>query len=331
MTTESRNRKVKNENTTVFWTGVSLAMLALLLNASPAFAVINNEVTVTGTAPNSAPVTDTDQEDVDVIDDNPALTVAKVASFAPGGDVDNDGRADAGDVITYTYTITNSGNVTLLDVTVTDTEDGAGNLSPLVIPAAVTTDNPGPNPLAGMVGDSSDTTTGDADWDILGPGDVVTFTSTYTVLAADIANASGNGDGDIDNSAVASGAYDPTSGPAVPVNSAPSTQTVPLDLNPQMVVTKTASPNTNVAAGTTVTYTYTIENTGSSPISNVTLAETNFTGSGTLSTPIFSSWTTQNASIVNGTNDGLTLLNPGAIAVFTATYVVTQADVDNNQ
>ena len=47
---------------------------------------------------------------------------------------------------------------------------------------------------AGTLNDSTDTITGDGAWDKLGPGDVITFTSSYTVVAGDL-NSAGGGTG----------------------------------------------------------------------------------------------------------------------------------------
>ncbi|MGI6299345.1 MAG: DUF11 domain-containing protein [Saccharofermentanales bacterium] len=47
---------------------------------------------------------------------NPKLALVKTSSFDAGAD----GFADVGELITYTFTITNTGNVTLTGVSVTD-------------------------------------------------------------------------------------------------------------------------------------------------------------------------------------------------------------------
>ncbi|MEL7189055.1 MAG: Ig-like domain-containing protein [Pseudomonadota bacterium] len=84
-----------------------------------------------------------------------------------------------GQVITYTYTVTNTGNVAINGVVVTDSHNGAG-------PAPV----PGNEVLltdAAPTGDSTDAGQ-NGTWDRLAPGDTVTFTAQYTVLQADIDN-----------------------------------------------------------------------------------------------------------------------------------------------
>ena len=100
-----------------------------------------------------------------------SLFMEKVATSA--------GPFTIGDVITYTYTITNNGNTVIRDVAINDTHNGS---DPAPVPGNETllTDN-------GTAGDSTDAAV-DGSWDILAPGDVVTFTGTYTVTAADAAN-----------------------------------------------------------------------------------------------------------------------------------------------
>jgi uncharacterized repeat protein (TIGR01451 family) len=299
----------------------SLAILAMFLHATPALATIDNTATVTGTAPGGATINDAATENVDVVDDAPALLVSK--SGAITNDVDGDNLADAGDTLTYTYVITNNGNVTVNDVSITDTEDAVGALA-FVVPISVTTDNGAA--AAGTLGDSTDTVTGDGDWDKLGPGDVITFTSTYTVQPGDITGA-GAGDNELDNSAVANGTYNPGTG-NITVSSAADTFVVPLDTQSGLTVTKVADDDTNVAAGQVITYTYTVTNTGNTPVTGVSLADTHNGVPGAL-TPSFVSFTTNTGSTNSGNT--ITLLQPGDVAQFTATYTVQQADVDNRQ
>jgi uncharacterized repeat protein (TIGR01451 family) len=301
---------------------------SLGLSASlPAYAAVSNSVTAAGTAPSGAPggVTATATEDVDVADDAPAVAVVRSWSFAPGGDANNNGLVDAGDQIIYSYVVHNSGNVTLRDVNVSDLHDGTGAPLTFVTPASVTTDN-GSAP-AGTINDSSDVgANNDGDWDVLGPNDYVTFTSApYTVLAGDMA-APSSSDGDIDGTVTAAGSYDPGTG-AVTVTGTGSAP-VPLNVVPSLTVSKVASQDTNVPAGTVITYTYRVRNNGTVPITSVTLTDTHKGVVGAL-TPTFATWVVNTGS----TNTGNTIntLAPGDEAEFTATYTVTQSDVDTLQ
>jgi len=69
---------------------------------------------------------------------------------------------------TYTYTITNDGNRNIQDVSINDTHNGSD-----------------PAPVPGSEALLTDAAA-DGSWDILAPGDVVTFTGTYTVTQADV-------------------------------------------------------------------------------------------------------------------------------------------------
>lgn len=336
-----RSRRAANDN--VMRAGkrllrLSAAPLALVVAVSqvaPAYATIDNTVTVSGTAPGGIAVNATDTENVDVADDAPAITVLKAISFAaPGDDADGDGKADAGDKITYTYTVTNSGNVTLSNVAVSDAHDGAGTAPVVAIPTSVTIDNGSVG--AGTLGDSTDVITGDGDWDKLGPGDVITFTATYTVVNGDLTAAGGGTgtgftgnaepDGFLDNTATVTSSYNDGSG-AVAVTDT-DTRSIELDIAPSLLISKVADVTTNVTAGTTVTYTYTVTNAGNVPITGITLSDEHKGVVGAL-TPVFGSFTTNTGS--TNTGNTITLLQPGDVAVYTATYVVTQDDVDNLQ
>jgi len=98
----------------------------------------------------------------------PSLSMGKVA--------DSEGPFTAGDVITYTYTVTNDGDTIIRDVAITDTHNGS--------------DPPGDETLFADNGTSGDSTDAaiDGSWDVLAPGDTITFTGSYTVTLQDAAN-----------------------------------------------------------------------------------------------------------------------------------------------
>jgi Calx-beta domain/Domain of unknown function DUF11 len=98
----------------------------------------------------------------------PQLTILKTPSTP--------GPVGLGAVITYTYKVTNSGNITMTNVAVTDTHNGSG---PFAGPSnEVLTDN-------APLGDSTDTAVNGV-WNSLAPGDVVNFTANYTVTQNDV-------------------------------------------------------------------------------------------------------------------------------------------------
>lgn len=91
--------------------------------------------------------------------------------------------------------------------------------------------------------------------------------------------------------------------------------------DPGISLTKQASPTSVSQAGTAVTYTYTVTNTGNVPLDNVTVTEEagDFTGSGPLPVPVF-------VGSSQGSPEGT--LKTGEGATYSAQYVVTQADID---
>jgi uncharacterized repeat protein (TIGR01451 family) len=326
MTMNTSHQTIARRKRGNLYSAICMSALLLVTQAAPVFATINNSVTVKGTPPGGPvdSVTSSTTKTVDVQDAAPVIAIIKSWVFAPGGDVNGNGLADAGDKIVYSYLVTNTGNVTLDNVATTDAHDGVGAPLAIITPASVTTDNGSAG--AGTLGDSVDNgLVNDGDWDKLGPGDVITFTSTYTIVPGDL-TAPASADALLDSTATATGTYTGNP-PPVPV-SATSSVSVPLHVAPALLVSKTASPDTNVPAGTVVTYTYTVSNTGNVPISNVTLADTHNGVPGAL-TPAFQSFTTNTGSSNTGNN--ITLLQPGDVAVFTATYTVTQNDVDTRQ
>jgi uncharacterized repeat protein (TIGR01451 family) len=314
----------------------SLAALVLFLTASSALAEIDNTVTATGTSP-SGPVSDTATEQVDVADPIVNASIVKTWTFAPGGDVNNNGLVDAGDTIIFSYLVTNTGNVTLSNVDATDiADDAVGAPIAITTPTLVTTDSgtapPGLQAAAGQTNDSTDAgNTTDGDWELLGPSDAITFTATYVVQPGDL-TALTSADGDIDSTARVTGTYVPATGPSIalaPGGTRESSVAVPLNIAPALFVDKVASDTTDVAAGDTITYTYTVRNDGNVPLSNITLSDTHNGVVGAL-TPAFQSFTV-NAGGSTNTGNTITLLAPGDEAEFTATYVVTQDDINDRQ
>ena len=232
---------------------------------TPFPSAIINSATVIGNELDPNPGNNTDT--ATITPPRPAIAIDKSAHL---NDLDADGFADEGETITYSFRVTNTGNVILHDVGVTDAKVG-----PVTCPQ---------NQLA--------------------PGGSETCTSTYTVTAADIAA------GVVHNSATSHGT---PPGSDTPVNSPPDTTDTPTDEpNPGITIDKHAAlhdTNGNGLAdlGETITYTFTVRNTG-----NVTLTAVGVTDAkvGPVSCP-------------------QATLAPGATETCTAaTYTVTQADVD---
>lgn len=317
MGTHSRNAK----NT---YKQVSACLLSIGLTISavgPAWATIDNTVTVTGSSPSGTDdVTTTDTVNVGVITAAPSLTVSHSADTA--------GPVSTGDVIIYTYTVTNTGNQTLTDVAANDLFDSgaSASLSSLTLAGSPLTDN-------GTQGDSSDAG-GDQIYDTLAPGDTVTWNANYTVTIQDVIAQVG-GDASIDNTASALGTA-PSGGAGAITDSSTQVSLAVDAVNASLSVAKSAGGATNVAVGDTITYTYVITNDGNVPISGISLADVH-NGSGTAPAPNADGATlTDNGTQGDSTNTTLAdnawdTLAPNDVLTVSASYEVTQSDVDTLQ
>jgi large repetitive protein len=74
--------------------------------------------------------------------------------------------------------VTNTGNATLQNISLNDVHNGSGT-PPLPGNETLLTDN-------GTLGDTTDSASANGVWSVLAPGDVITFTSTYTVTQNDV-------------------------------------------------------------------------------------------------------------------------------------------------
>ena len=147
-----------------FWVLVAVA------GAGSANSAIDNTATATGLY-NGVPVNSPpDTVAVPVTPQAPSLEVTKLA--VPDADV------TAGTIVTYTYTVRNSGNTVLTNISLNDVHDGSGP-APLPGNETLSTD-------AGVLNDSSDVTANDGVWSALAPGDVITLTATYTITQNDV-------------------------------------------------------------------------------------------------------------------------------------------------
>ncbi|MFG2439021.1 hypothetical protein [Streptomyces sp. NPDC048508] len=100
----------------------------------------------------------------------------------------------------------------------------------------------------------------------LDPGETVTCTATYTVTAADVAN------GSIDNTATATGTSHGQT-----VTSPPSSESVPIERAPAIEVEKRVETPGPYAVGQTVTYRYTVRNTGGVELTDVAVQDDHVT------------------------------------------------------
>ena len=224
-----------------------------------------------------------------------AVTVTKsVTSAGPYNTV--------GQVISYSFVAKNTGNVTLSAVGITDTQTA---------PAGSLTSGPTCQSLSSPPGSCSGSTT------TLLSGQSATFTAIYTITQADLDN------GSVNDSATASGT--PPTGP--PVTSAPSTATVTTTSAPAVTVTKSVtSTGPYNTVGQVISYSFVARNTGNVTLHAVGITDIQTAPAGSLT----SGPTCQSLSSPTGTCSGsTTTLLSGQSATFTATYTITQADLDN--
>ncbi len=201
-------------------------------------ASLTNIATATGDGPTGTPVEDDDTVTVPFVQ-NPAIQVVK--SQALTSDANLNGLPDVGDVVTYSYTVTNTGDVTLSNVVLDDTVEGILTLSDV----------------------AGDTVA------VLAVGDSETASAAHTVTQAEFNAAS------LTNIATATG-----DGPTGTPVEDDDTVTVPFVQNPAIQVVKALTANadedgsTTVTLGDTLTYTITGTNTGDVTLTNVTVDDT---------------------------------------------------------
>jgi hypothetical protein len=149
---------------------LAFVLLMAVAGSERALAKIENDATATGFYNGNPVDSNTAHAEVDVVPSAPALTVTKVAT--------PDTNVPAGTTVTYTYTVQNSGNQVVTNISLNDVHDGSG---PAPVPSneILTTD-------AGTANDSSDSTPNDGQWSTLAPGDVITLTATYIITQNDL-------------------------------------------------------------------------------------------------------------------------------------------------
>ncbi len=193
--------------------------------------------------------------------------------------------------------VTNTGNVTLNDVSVTDSPvSPAGGV-------AATCES-----LSSPAGTCSGATT------TLVPGQIATFSGVYAVTQADIDNGSVVDTATSQGTAPSGGTVDATS----------NTVTVTVAQSPSLSIVKSIGPTSITAAGQSVNYTFTVTNSGNLTLTDVGVTDVPTAPAGGVVA------TCESLSSPAGTCSGATTtLVPGQIATFTGVYTVTQADIDH--
>jgi hypothetical protein len=225
-------------------------------------------------------------------------------SFVSKADIDSSGSDTAGDTATYQFTVANP----------------AGNARSISAPQIVD-DKIGTFSATPVSGDTNSNGTID-------PGESWLVNATYTLTQADADAAT------IVNVAYAQGSTGDNT-----IRSDEATVTLPLACAPSMLVTKTASAPgfttgnvTGAPAGTVITYTYVVQNTGNQTLSAISLSDIH-NGNGPVPVPGSEAISLDALPLANSTDgtpaDGVwASLAPGDAVTFTATYTVVQGDVD---
>jgi CshA-type fibril repeat protein len=169
----------------------------------------------------------------------PGLSVVKSASPA------DPAAFTLGTVVTYSFVVTNTGNVGIDDIEINEAAfTGTGTL---------------PDPVCAATS--------------LAPGAQTTCTTTYTLTASDVAALG------VSNTATVTGI---PAGFATPLTSDPSSVTLPITPAPAISLTKTVDAAGASEAGDPLAYSFLVTNTGNVAVNSVEIAEVAFSGTGTL-------------------------------------------------
>ncbi|MCP3998499.1 MAG: DUF11 domain-containing protein, partial [bacterium] len=197
---------------------------------------IINTATAEGFAPDSTLVSATDDERL-LVAQSASISIEK--TVAGNADEDGSGGVSIGDTLTYQFDATNTGNVTLSSVVVSDPLPGLGALS--CVPAQPT---------------------------VLLPGASIVCTADYVVTQSDVDATQ------ISNTATVN-ALDPDSAPV----SDSDVVVTPIEGSPSISLDKFLAGNADedgsgdVTAGDTLTYQFDVENTGDVSLTAVTVSD----------------------------------------------------------
>ena len=237
----------------------SFTMTYTLVAADLARGTVTNTAEAVGLSPTNVPARDTSDDD-SVLQNDPTVTTLSnlmepgiaLLKQAAVTDVNGNGVSDAGDRITYTFSVTNTGNVDLTNVTVTDAKLAAEGVAL--------------QPANGVVGN-------------LARGATVSgITASRTITQADVDA------GSYDNQATVQGSFgsrtitDLSDDDDVTQN---DRTVVNLARNPAIAVIKALPVNNDrngngvVDAGDELTYTFEIHNTGNVTLFDVAVTDNN--------------------------------------------------------
>ena len=170
-----------------------------------------------------------------------APSVALLKSVASIADTNNSGGQNAGDTVTYIITVTNTGNVTLTNVIVSDPKPG-------VLVSG--------SPIASLAPGASDAST---------------IKATYVLTQADFDNGSTSNQASVTASAPGGATVTDQSDPLSDTGNAPTI--VPVPLSPAMSLTKKAATSPFGAVGTAIVYNFDVTNSGNITLTNIVITD----------------------------------------------------------
>ena len=205
-------------------------------------------------------------------------------------DIDQINDPHVGDILTYSFIVTNDGDTTLDNVGINDDKNG---LSDVIIDWST----------------SSDDATGDG---TLSPSETANATATYAITQADIDA------GEVVNVATS---YGDTINSGKHVESVPDDAVTIISTKPHISVVKDVNikQNDDAKVGNVLTYSFTVKNDGNVTLTDIGIDD-NLAG---ISELVFDWANSTDASTADGT------LSPNESVTATATYAITQADIDN--
>ncbi|MGN8176446.1 DUF7507 domain-containing protein [Flavobacterium sp. 22076] len=267
--------------------------------------------------PNSTPnnndplENDQDSETITPIVPMPSLEVLKDGAFSAADDTNGDGFPEAGETVTYTFTVLNTGNIRLENVKINDAYIGVANL--ITSP------------------------------DILEPGQTGNAQIQYTITQTDIESgviynsAIGQGNtaptaDDPDGTLVNDTSTDPTN-PSTPGDpyydpACPDCTVVPLPNNPKIAIVKQIAAFSgdlnNAKAGDRISYLFTVTNAGNTVLNNIRVNDP---------MPGLSAPALDPASTADSTGDlnGNGSLDLNEIWLYRAEYTITTNDIAKGQ
>ncbi|MFK7803941.1 MAG: hypothetical protein AB8G95_20070 [Anaerolineae bacterium] len=233
-----------------------------------------------------------DDSDIEVVPPNQRPAIEILKSVAGSQDIDQSGNLSAGDLLTYTFTISNTGNVTLNDVQLGDPLPGLGPLS--CLPAIGATLQPADQMVCQAI-----------------------FTLTQSIIDTGL----------ITNTAFVTVTTPLTTTPTL-TNTATITTPIPSAADLEFLKTMSGSfdadGSNTLSLGDTLTYTFVITNSGNVTLFNVRISDP-LVGLGPISCAL-----SQPGGVVRvlKIDTVIPVIAPGEWFVCTAAYTLTQADVD---